>query len=109
MLRTYIFVTTQFEGFHCWKDAPDYVSFLRSRHRHIFHVRIEKEVHGLDRQIEFITFKQQVETLIRAKFESFTFAFSCEQIAHILLDAFQASRVEVSEDGENGAVATSIT
>lgn len=24
------------EGLHCWKDAPNYLDYLRNKHRHIF-------------------------------------------------------------------------
>lgn len=109
-----IFITTQFEGFHCWPDAPDEVGFLRDRHRHMFHVKVEVPVTDSDREIEFILFKRDVENWI---FEQWGVpaelgTLSCEHIAARLgamcneLHDFSWVRVTVSEDGENGAVVT---
>ena len=107
-----IFVTTQFEGLHRWKDAPEEVDFLRSYHRHMFHVRLEVEVTVEDREIEFILLKRELEHLIQIMFVGRKMDESCESIARIIADfmtrdkhmcAGRAVRCEVSEDGENGA------
>src|SRR5262245_59965995 len=107
-MNTTIFITTQFEGFHRWKDAPEKFGYLRHWHRHMFHVKVWMEVNGNNRQIEFIDFKSQVdkhirETYFNKKGDPVPFEWSCEQIAEQLLETFGASCVEVSEDGENGA------
>ena len=108
-----IFVTTQFEGLHRWKDAPEEVAFLRAYHRHMFHVRFEVEVTKEDREIEFILCKRQLEKLIETLFVGEKLDMSCETIATHILDfmtreraicANRAARCEVSEDGENGAI-----
>ena len=105
--RTCVFITTSFEGFHCWPDAPDEVGFLRDRHRHIFHVRLEAEVKHDDRDIEFILLKRAVDIEIKKVINSndpATQNWSCESWARHLFKKFNATLVEVSEDKENGAI-----
>ena len=108
-----IFVTTQFEGMHRWKDAPEEVSFLREYHRHIFHVRFEVEVTKEDRDIEFILLKRELNKLVETLFVGAKLDESCESIAKKIADfmtrenrlcAGRGAVCEVSEDGENGAV-----
>lgn len=108
-----IFVTTQFEGLHRWKDAPEEVSFLREYHRHMFHVRFEAEVTKEDRDIEFILLKRELNSLVETLFVGVKLDNSCEMIAKRICDfmtrerhlcAGRAARCEVSEDGENGAI-----
>jgi hypothetical protein len=102
---TKIFITTRFEGFHCWPDAPDEVAFLRSPHRHIFHVRCWRTVDHDDRDIEFIQWKRQIDFSIRTLAgENDTMKWSCETWARAIGGTVDADTVEVSEDGENGAV-----
>jgi hypothetical protein len=106
-MKTSIFITTRFEGFHRWPTAPDAVAFLRDSHRHIFHVRLEKPVAHNDRDIEFILLKREVDREIarlQGECSEMVATWSCENWADVLGKEFQASRVEVSEDGENGAV-----
>lgn len=100
---TTVFVRTQFVGYHRWKDAPDHVAFLRDYHRHVFHVEVEVPVTGLNREVEFFTLKQVVDDFLLAHYEGQYFEKSCEMIANRLADKFNATYVEVSEDGENGA------
>lgn len=104
---TYIWITTSFEGYHRWDNAPEKYAYLRTWHRHIFHVEIGKRVTHDNRDIEFISFKEKVHSNL----ERFTgwgnrFPYSCEQIAHILGEHFDAAWVKVSEDAENGALIT---
>lgn len=102
-MRTLVWATTQFEGFHRWKSAPDSVAFLRDWHRHLFHVRLGVQVEKHDREVEFLTLKTQVDEHLAKYWKGQKFESSCEMIAADLLQRFQASFVEVSEDGENGA------
>jgi hypothetical protein len=102
-MRTVVWITTEFEGFHRWKDAPAAVEFLRNCHRHIFKVKLAVQVTGLDRQIEFIQLKSRVNLFIASEFMGTCLSLSCEQIAEKLLNKFEAIEVRVSEDGENGA------
>jgi len=99
-----IWIRLQFEGFHRWKDAPDEVSFLRDRHRHLFHVRVDWLVSHADRDREF--FIEQAKTrqaVDRLQEEPDCEEWSCEEWASRIMQETDAWSVEVSEDGENGA------
>jgi DNA-binding transcriptional regulator/RsmH inhibitor MraZ len=60
--------------------------------------------HG-DRDVEFILLKRTVEAeIVAIGAEEDTETWSCERWAEELLVRMQLDKVEVSEDGENGAV-----
>jgi hypothetical protein len=102
-----VWFTTEFEGFHRWKDAPAEAAFLRVFHRHIFKIRAHASVSHGDRDIEFILLKQRVTDWVRSQFERKSFELSCEHIGEQLLEQFpELNGVTVSEDGENGALVT---
>lgn len=104
---TIVFSTIRFEGFHRWPNAPDEVAFLRDRHRHIFHVRAEVEVHHDDRDVEFILLGRRVLAEVKSITEAEDVScWSCERWAREFLDRLNLVKCEVSEDGENGAVIT---
>jgi len=98
-----VWVKTSFVAFHRWIDAPQHVLFLRNWHRHVFNVKLIVPVRLLDREVEFFTLKGSIESYLQYKWAGQYFEASCEQIAFDLLEKFKASRVEVDEDGENGA------
>ena len=114
-----IWVTFQKEGIHCYPAAAsdpalatgdEYdVSFLASPHRHIFHFQVWIDVVHNDRDIEFIQFKRWLENLYRNDTLQLDHK-SCEMISDDLyLQIAQkypdrAIWIEVSEDGENGAL-----
>jgi hypothetical protein len=117
--RRFIFVTFQKEGIHCYpaaatdpalatKDEYD-VSFLATPHRHIFHFKVWIEVEHLDRAIEFIQFKRWLENLYKEGTLELDYK-SCEMMAEDLYDTIAIRYpdreiwIEVSEDGENGAL-----
>lgn len=117
--KQFIVVNLRFEGFHFWLEAPEEVDFLRHRHRHMFWIRCVAEVSHADRQIELILFKREiVDYLIRTygkkdneqqstcwlEFGS----MSCEMIAQDLCEAFNLTKCEVSEDGENGGLVVKV-
>lgn len=111
-MKVSIIVSFQFEGFHCWEKAPNEHSYLRHTHRHMFHVRAKKTVQALDREIEFIALKREMEGWTKGEFGSYTVngqlkpnahGASCEAMAKDLLMQFNLDSVEVLEDGENGA------
>ena len=119
-----IWVTFQKEGVHMYPGADtdpklatgdwDDVSFLGVPHRHIFHFRVWIDVLHNDRDIEFIQFKRWMERLYQ-EVDSSTSVLqldhkSCEMMADDLYvqiaDKYpgRAVWIEVSEDGENGAL-----
>ena len=104
-----IFITTQFEGMHRYENAPHEVSYLRNFHRHIFKVKVVIEVFHNDRELEFILFKRYINAIIK-KYINKANAGSCEMMAEIITDKVLEAyperelTVEVSEDGENGAI-----
>ena len=112
MINSFIWVTFQREGIHCYPAALtdpklQSVSFLGYPHRHMFHFRVELEVFHDDRDVEFIMFKRELESL----FDKRTLELnnkSCEMIAHDLSKYIKDKYperiyvIEVSEDGENG-------
>lgn len=104
-MKIYITMTTRFEGFHRWSDAPEAASFLRARHRHVFHVKAVKEVAHDDRDIEFILLKREVDKHIALLNDTPEEVenWSCERWAIALVEKFGLAECEVSEDGENGA------
>ena len=112
-----IFLTTSFEGVHCYPSAPEGVEFLRTPHRHIFGVKVETEVYHDDRELEFILLKRKVNSWLEAR-QSYNGVWqmgpmSCEQVASKLIKFLQNDlekgneryfKVTIDEDGENGAV-----
>lgn len=114
-----IWVTFQKEGVHKYPAAAtdpllatgdEYdVSFLGYPHRHIFHFRVWIDVVHNDRDIEFIQFKRWLENLYKGGTLVLDYK-SCEMMADDLyLQIAQrypgrAVWIEVSEDGENGAL-----
>lgn len=105
MHRTTIYCTTEFEGFHRWMSAPVPVDYLRERHRHLFKVRVEKIVSAEDREVEFHLLRRwTLDEIASLQLEPDCELWSCETWARVLLQRLGAHRVEVSEDGENGAI-----
>ena len=105
-LKRYVYASFNFEGFHCWPDAPEEVDFLRHRHRHLFHVKAVLEVQHNDRDVEFILLKRRLRASV-ATFQAMASdveTWSCERWAEELLKEHGLSMVDVSEDGENGAI-----
>ena len=114
-----IWITFQKEGMHRYPAAAtdpllatgdEYdVSFLANPHRHIFHFRVWIDVVHNDRDIEFIQFKRWLENLYRSGTLQLDYK-SCEMMADDLYIQIagrypnRAVWIEVSEDGENGAL-----
>jgi hypothetical protein len=116
MNKSYIWITTQREGWHKYTGAPEAVCFLRNAHRHIFGFRIYLEVFHNNRDVEFIIFKHDVEHMIKIVWDMIGLgsaltacSYSCEMISDILCGEIQRKYperdviIEVSEDGENGS------
>ena len=116
-----IWVTFCKEGIHKYPAAAtdpalatgdEYdVSFLASPHRHMFHFRVWIDVFHNDRDVEFIQFKRWCESLYNSDNSVLSLDHkSCEMMAddlYIQIATRYPGRVvhiEVSEDGENGAL-----
>ncbi|MBD3262645.1 MAG: hypothetical protein GF334_13410 [Candidatus Altiarchaeales archaeon] len=114
MSSSSIIVTFSFFGIHRWKNAPPQVAFLRNEHRHEFGVVVDIPVNHEDRDLEFFIVKNTL-----SEFPS-TFppyhkdlksvrqlgCRSCEMLAEDVMaylerGGIHASKVTVSEDGEN--------
>lgn len=102
-IRKTVFIRTMFIAFHKWDEAPPHVQYLRSLHRHVFHVELHKIVTENNREIEFITLRADVDRFLRERYDQGCSSHSCEEFAQRLFEYFNASKVIVSEDGENGA------
>ena len=116
-----IWVTFRKEGIHKYPAAAtdpnlatgdEYdVSFLANPHRHIFHFRVWLGVTHNDRDVEFIQFKRWLERLYSSTQGVLSLDYkSCEMMAddlYVQIAAKYPDRavwIEVSEDGENGAL-----
>jgi len=114
-MKTQIYVTTSFEGFHCWPQAPQEVFFLRQLHRHNFGVKVTLRVTH-SRAVEFILFKRKLDAVIKDELSPYIFSreneTSCEDMAMFVFNYFNTlpsyegavASVEVNEDNENGAI-----
>jgi hypothetical protein len=113
MMQRSIWVTFQKEGIHKYPAAltlPELkdVSFLGYPHRHIFHFRVEIEVVHDDRDIEFILFKRELESLYSSgvlELDYKSCEMICDDLAKYVKDKYpnRGLIITVSEDGENGA------
>jgi hypothetical protein len=112
-MKTTVWCTTEFVGFHCWPGAPSDVKYLRDVHRHVFKVRVEVFVQHSNRDVEFQSLKRNVDAFLKdgvaasMKLESAR-SWSCEMIAaqvaeYVTQNNIIVKEVSVSEDGECGA------
>ena len=114
--RKWIWVTFQRKGLHRYPLAETSekladVSYLGNVHRHLFKFKVRIEVFHDDRDIEFHQFLNWVEHLFDVGTMSLDFK-SCEMLAVELIKHIESSNVygnrsvivEVSEDGECGAI-----
>ena len=92
------------EGFHNWPEAPGRKTYLRHRHRHLFHYEVSLQVMELNRQVEFHDLLHSMQDRLSPDWG----AMSCEMIAlelaQFATQQFKMNaRVSVFEDGECGA------
>lgn len=110
-----ILVRLTFEGLHCYPKAPEAVKFLRTLHRHRFHVKVEMEVDHSDREIEFILVQRELKNILAS--QPFGETYSCELMAEFIMAELarvypspksygrdRRMEVLVMEDGENGGL-----
>jgi len=109
MIKRYIEIKHSFEGFHAYKDAPDEVSFLRQRHRHMFHVTAVVETTHNDRELEFFIEQRFLKSLFSNTQECNN--KSCEMICEDVVEEMNRRynskrylRIKVSEDEENAGI-----
>lgn len=109
-VSTEVWCTVLFEAIHNWPGCPfDEVAYLRNPHRHIFHIKAYHAVNHDDRDVEFIMMKHRIEEYLIATYPDRKFgAKSCEMLGRELIEKFNLTRCEVSEDGENGAIITRV-
>lgn len=103
-------VTWRFEGTHHFPDMPkelEHVKFLENQHRHIFHCTVWIEVHHDNRDVEYIDLQRACKTRFK---DGEMDNKSCEMIARDICGFVlhrhpgRLIKVEVLEDGENGAL-----
>ena len=105
-MKISVIVQCQIEGVHRWRHCNiEEVSFLRNKHRHVFHIMAVKEVRTTERDVEIIHLRRQILMSLQAEYGTpCDFGdMSCEMIAEWLLKHFNLSQCAVLEDGENGA------
>lgn len=63
--RTFIVVKDQFDGFHCWKSAPNFLSNMH-HHRFFLTVKIQTLSDGnMNRQFEFFAVREVIRKCIK--------------------------------------------
>jgi len=114
MIFNYIIVKFDIAGFHYYGGHCDY---LKNYHRHNFNFKVTLRVTELNRQIEFIEYKNQCIKCINEMYPTYSvhrayqgidFSWrSCEMIINELLNKLPNCEdifsIEVYEDNENGA------
>lgn len=115
--NNWIVTTFSVEGIHCYPNAKTdpalkEVSFLGNSHRHLFYFKVYVGVGHLDRQIEFILLKRELQNLYGSQLNANN--KSCEMLANELMDYLninypdRPAKVYVFEDNENGALCESV-
>ncbi len=108
-----ICIRFDFEGTHCWPEAPEEVAFLRNPHRHLFKVAVNCDVRHDDRELEFFILKKALKEFVPHLYKgpnNDLGRLSCEQMAESFCNYMRVVHkrktisVEVSEDGENSAI-----
>jgi len=109
LVQRKIWVTFALPGIHCYPNAPEDVAYLKSPHRHLFKFRVSVNVYHDDREIEFHQFLNFCTSQYSAGTLELDYK-SCEMLAEELMDILiekypgRTLEIEVSEDGECGAV-----
>lgn len=99
-------------GFHRWPEAHEARSYLRDRHRHLFHITAHVAVSHDERDVEF----HDLQDVIRGWWGPGARELgssSCETIAkdlwfHLVDLGMRPTAIDVSEDGEAGATVTGV-
>lgn len=106
-MNRYIVTYNTIEGYHKYKDAPERLSYLSNRHRHIFVVRCKFQVSHNNREIEINERQSEINKYLLTKYNvngSCEFGcMSCEDIAEDIIKNLGANEVTVLEDNYGGA------
>lgn len=101
MILKTIVVRTQFEGIHCYPDAPKDVEFLKHPHRHMFYVEAEIEVFHDDRELEFILVKRDLDKFLKGDLKSASCEMICRTVQQYLKRTYPLNGAQVSITGSN--------
>lgn len=115
MMKSWSVIRTSFDHVHCWDSIPTThpKQFLKYLHRHLFYVTCHIEIFHVDngREVEYLLAKEMLDDMIQQSKDIWPENSSCESMAEIVLNylvelygSTRAYRVELSEDGENGAL-----
>jgi len=103
-MKSFVIIKTSFPAVHSWPGCPfDDVAFLRTPHRHVFHVTVKFLVYHNDRDIEFIRKKIEIDAFLLSYKNKDLGMTSCEMLCEQIQGTFGADYVSVFEDDENGA------
>lgn len=106
-------IQTRFTAAHRWPDAPQTGPewLLSQPHRHEFHVTLWLEQNHDDRDVEYLVAKRKLTHWIRQQFDGLSLGHkSCEMLCKEIgewaggMFGRRHMKVEVLEDGENGAL-----
>lgn len=113
MAVTVIEANAELDGLHCWPQAHEARSYLRSPHRHRFVVAARVFVSHTDRDVEWHDLRAVLREALRSTSTTghvvnglYEFgAQSCEDLAigvaaYLRSSGMRVQRVSVSEDGE---------
>ena len=101
----YVICRIDIEGYHFWKDAPEYCKYLRDQHRHRFCITAKFNAGHADRDIEINAQNDLMKVYFMKKYGypcNFE-GMSCEAIAKEVCEVFGCFEAEVLEDDFSGA------
>ena len=111
--KTEVFCKLVVEGLHNWPNCDlKEVNYLSLLHRHNFVIKAYVDVSHDDRDVEFIKLKHDIIEYLGDKYYDRNKRIhdfknrSCEMIARELIEAFNLTKCEVSEDDECGSIVT---
>ena len=109
-MKRYAIVRTRCPIYHREASAPDHAGFLRNVHRHLFHITAWRSLENEGERIEYFAFQDALANAVARLQQArdpdnvpAALGWDCTAWAERLLEALDLDRVEVSEDGENGA------
>ncbi len=105
-MEQYIIVKFELEGVHHYPSAPEAVGFLRSNHRHMFHLEFRIQVFTNERELEFVQVKHKLAPACAHYFATQVngHSTSCEKIAEgvrkLAINLFPRGKIQVVAKGE---------